>query len=707
MIVLFKSPKGALAGEVHKFIPWMEMFERFKWAKKEQGDFFLIALLFVSFRLFSLLLFRPGGFILEWSGYYIPEQGFIQLSDRGLYPFIHYWMEYPPLYPWLAVLAYRLSLLIPPWVDARLWFNLIFGVILLLFEVGNFILIYALAHKLYGPREAIRCAWFYALLFVPLFTLMGWFDSFPLFFLLLGLCLVINGRAALSGLATGVGFMIKPFPLLVAPLALRALPKISQKAIYVGIACLVALLIATPFLLINAPLLFAAFINTFSLAPWETIWALLDSYYSGGPTKPFSERFDPTTAGVDIYVSRLPWLWISLAFALLYLVLYIRRLDWRNGRNVVAFGGLTVSLFLIYSKGWSPQWLVYILPFITLLLPNLRGVTYVILFTLANFLEFPIALVVLPKEHWLLATAIILRTALLALLCLECGLTLWPSVAIEKVRRVAFATLLALALLGGPLIGVSALRAYVGERYSQDPYRESMAFLRSMPSGVLLFTEQSLYRRFYPFVGRGKELYLLEDVGRLAEIVRGHPSIWVVYAGGEKDREANAKVERWLSENSFPVTTRWFPNCRLSGYSSAPLLTAQPREANFEGQILLTGYAFDKASMQPGRVFPLALHWRALSRMETDYTVFVHLLDSAGRVLSQRDSQPVNGFRPTSTWAAGEEVADYHGLPLPADIPAGEYWLEVGLYEAATGKRLLTETRQEDRILLGPIRIMR
>ncbi len=683
------------------------MLERLKWTREEHGDFLLLALLFAVFRLFSLLLFRPGGFILEWSGYYIPEQGFIQLSDRGLYPFLHYWMEYPPLYPWLAVLAYRVSLLIPPWVDPELWFNLIFGAILLVFEVGNFILIYALAQKLYGQRQAIRCAWFYALLFVPLFTLMGWFDSFSLFFLLLGLRFVINGRAAVSGLATGVGFMIKPFPLLVAPLALRALPKISQKAIYVGTACLVASLIATPFLLINAPLLLAAFINTFSLAPWETVWALLDGYYGGGPTKPFNERFDPATAAVDIYVSRLPWLWISLAFALLYLVLYTRRLDWNKSRNVVAFGGLTVSLFLIYSKGWSPQWLVYVLPFITLLLPHVRGVIYTVLFSLANFLEFPIALVVLPQEHRLLTTAIIFRTALLALLCLECGLILWPSVAIQKVQRGAFATLLVLALLGGPMVGLGALRAYVGERYSQDPYRETMAFLRSKPPGVILFTERSLYRRFYPFVGRGKELYLLEDVDRLEEIVGGHSSIWVVYAGEEKDREASAKVERWLSENTFPVTTRWFPNCRLSRYSSALVLPPHPLEANLDGQILLSGYAFDEDSMQPGQVFPLGLRWRALRRAETDYTVFVHLLDSTGRVWSQRDSQPLNGFRPTSTWAAGEEVTDYHGLPLPADIPAGDYWLEVGLYEAATGKRLLTETGQEDRVLIGPLRIVR
>jgi hypothetical protein len=103
-------------------------------------------------------------------------------------------------------------------------------------------------------------------------------------------------------------------------------------------------------------------------------------------------------------------------------------------------------------------------------------------------------------------------------------------------------------------------------------------------------------------------------------------------------------------------------------------------------------------------VLHLALHWRALKGIESDYTIFVHLLDSAGRVWSQRDSQPVNGFRPTPTWAEGEEVTDYHGLPLPADIPAGDYWLEVGLYEAATGKRLLLPSG-EDRVLIGPVQI--
>ena len=682
------------------------MFDRLKWAREEHGDFFLLALLFVAFRLFSLLLFRPGGFILEWSGYYIPEQGFIQLSDRGLYPFLHYWIEYPPLYPWLAVLAYRVSLLIPPWVDPELWFNLIFGAILLLFEVGNFILIYALAQKLYGQRQAIRCAWFYALLFVPLFTLMGWFDSFSLFFLLLGLCFVINGLAALSGLATGMGFMIKPFPLLVAPLALRALPKISQKVIYVGIACLVALLIATPFLLINAPFLVASFVNMASRAPWESVWALMEGFYGGGATVPLSDRFDPQTARVAEYPSTLPWLWITVAFALIYLFIYTRPIQWKDERKAIAFTAFTLLFFLLYSKGWSPQFLIYVLPFVVLLLPNLRGVIYALLLTITNFLEFPVALVMVPQEHWLMATAVLLRTALFVALCLECGSILFPSPKLERIARGTLIVFSLLALIGGPMVGWGALKAYRTQALIQDPYAEAIAFLASKPSGAILFTERSLYLRFYPFMGKGKELYLLEGGEKLDRRLKGvteaYSSIWVAYAGGEGDREANGAVERWLSENAFPVAVRWFPNLRLTRYSMGLLGPLHPLEANFEGQALLTGYASDQRMASAGQMLHLELRWRALAPMEADYTVFVHLLDGADEVRSQRDSQPVGGLRPTSSWQVGEEVRDHHALPLPPET--GPYWIEVGLYQPETGKRL-TIAGQGDRLLLGPFEV--
>jgi len=42
---------------------------------------------------------------------------------------------------------------------------------------------------------------------------------------------------------------------------------------------------------------------------------------------------------------------------------------------------------------------------------------------------------------------------------------------------------------------------------------------------------------------------------------------------------------------------------------------------------------------------------------------------------------------PTDVWAAGDTYLDRHIIRLPVDAPAGEYQLEVGLYDGQTGER--------------------
>ena len=103
----------------------------------------------------------------------------------------------------------------------------------------------------------------------------------------------------------------------------------------------------------------------------------------------------------------------------------------------------------------------------------------------------------------------------------------------------------------------------------------------------------------------------------------------------------------------------------------------------------------------------MSLLWRSLEPMDVDYTVFVHLVDEVERVWAQHDGQPAGGSHPTSSWQPGEEIADNHGLALPSDIPPGEYQIAVGLYDAATGQRLLVlspdQAPTEDRVLIGPV----
>jgi hypothetical protein len=49
---------------------------------------------------------------------------------------------------------------------------------------------------------------------------------------------------------------------------------------------------------------------------------------------------------------------------------------------------------------------------------------------------------------------------------------------------------------------------------------------------------------------------------------------------------------------------------------------------------------------------------------------------------------------------AGEVIEDAHELKLNETLPAGEYALLAGLYDAATGRRLATTPGQQDRVRL-------
>jgi 4-amino-4-deoxy-L-arabinose transferase-like glycosyltransferase len=111
----------------------------------------------------------------------------------------------------------------------------------------------------------------------------------------------------------------------------------------------------------------------------------------------------------------------------------------------------------------------------------------------------------------------------------------------------------------------------------------------------------------------------------------------------------------------------------------------------------------------PGQPLQVTLYWSARSRPSTDYTVFVHLLDSAGHIAAQADAPPESGGYPTSVWDAGETIADPHELALPGNLSPGSYTLEIGLYQPATGQRLpLVDGAGHpvgDRILLAGQRI--
>ncbi len=136
-------------------------------------------------------------------------------------------------------------------------------------------------------------------------------------------------------------------------------------------------------------------------------------------------------------------------------------------------------------------------------------------------------------------------------------------------------------------------------------------------------------------------------------------------------------------------------------------------QIDWQARFRLLGFDVDASTYAPGGQIELVFYWKALAEMSRPYTVFVHLLGDTNPATGSPlwagfDKQPGGDSYPTIYWTPGEIIVDRHTLPLPADIPGGDYQLEIGLYYWATGERLTfrDETgRVQDHLILGDVTV--
>ena len=134
-----------------------------------------------------------------------------------------------------------------------------------------------------------------------------------------------------------------------------------------------------------------------------------------------------------------------------------------------------------------------------------------------------------------------------------------------------------------------------------------------------------------------------------------------------------------------------------------------PLSAQLGENIRLLGYDLNGQTFAPGAKIPLTLYWQAIGAVDGRYTVFVHVLDSAGKLVAQQDQEPDGGQAPTTSWVQNEVIADPYTLSLPSTLAPGDYSIEAGMYDSATGVRLNvaapSAAASSDHILLGSIRV--
>jgi len=312
------------------------------------------------------------------------DLAWLAVDGGGGLPFIGHWVEFPPLFPFLSILLYRLA----GGMEHRYVYLL--ALLLVIVDVGNLILFQRLAEKLLSREKARLAGWVYtAFLLLPAF---GWwtFDPIGVFFALLSLVFVFEAKPVWSGLAAGLGFLTKLVPVLSL---LGFLAKRRWKAAAISAIVLVVLagVVLIPILQSGGAFAQASFRAQFMKGSWETVWALIDGNLTTGSYGPIEEHLSLEEGVIARGApARIPH-WIPSLVAAgfgLWLFFRMRRDD------IAVMGIITAAwcVVFLWSRGWSPQWLAYLVPFLLLALPLERGMFYIIGMMLTSLIEWPLLL---------------------------------------------------------------------------------------------------------------------------------------------------------------------------------------------------------------------------------------------------------------------------------------------------------------------------
>lgn len=353
------------------------------------GDLRLLLILFIGFRLLTLIVYQPliiGGIERGVSAggdfaYYFQLGA---LSDRGLLPFRDWWSEFPPIPSLLNTLIYQLAGRGSNYGA----FAMLYGVVMLIFDAGNLMRVRQIGTRLYGANTGMALAWVYALCIAPAVFIWWNFEPLVAFFLLSALHALLAGQHGRSAIWAGVGALIKFTPALVLGAAVRFRDR-RRAAQYVGIVVGLFGAVYAVLFIYNAPMTLPSLTAQFNKPSYQTVWALIDGNYRTGNFGPAEARLDPASARIaDGQPAVIPG-WVRLGAALIVGLVVFMRVRRYDERGMVYFTTLTLIVFFLQAQGWSPQWLAQIAPLVLLCFPTRDGVLTLVLLAGVTFAEYP------------------------------------------------------------------------------------------------------------------------------------------------------------------------------------------------------------------------------------------------------------------------------------------------------------------------------
>jgi hypothetical protein len=344
---------------------------------KDQRRIIPIAFLVIRSILFlSLPLEGVRGYGDYWNFYHIADLG---------WPFFDHWVEFPPIYPFLSRLVYLFA------GGRQHAYEYLLAFLLTGIQAGNIYLVGKIADVMYAREESQTRIWIYLVMLVGLFYGWTYFEPLAVMTFLLGIYWFLAGKDVMAVVILGAGGLIKWFSMLAIPAIWKQRP--MKKALKLTLITLsILVLIWGGLYLLSPDMTRASLVSQWNKGSWETIWALMDgNLRTGNFGGQIDRRLPQTASQTAANPSVIPsWLTLIIFGGVGFWVFMSAEI--KTEKRFLSFIGLTFVIFFLWSPGYSPQWVLYLLPLMILLLPWERIILFSLTMVLVHILEWPVLL---------------------------------------------------------------------------------------------------------------------------------------------------------------------------------------------------------------------------------------------------------------------------------------------------------------------------
>lgn len=342
----------------------------------KKQTYILIAALMVIWFLFSSILranLSDSPDCVRW---------FNDHNDRWLYmlrgewfpqhslPYVDVLSEYPQIPTYLFGLLY----LFIPTTDVQGVYFLHSSIFSLLMLVSLFFTI----RMLYAMLPERKWLAYFMLLQGTLYFTYNRFDILPAFLVLWSLWSLRRQKFVATGILLGIGALTKWYPALLLPVYLSYDYALHKRVNWKMILAftVTGILIALPTLLTGGP---AAFLSPYLLHAGRGLEQV---------SLPALLRLLFGTIGFYPSTVLLTNIFLALQFLPTPLSLFAR-ID--TEEKLLHWNILVIGAFILFSRIYSPQWLLWLMPFLILAVRDWFDIIWIIIYNVVTYLTFPIA----------------------------------------------------------------------------------------------------------------------------------------------------------------------------------------------------------------------------------------------------------------------------------------------------------------------------